>query len=281
MGNCTYCHKKAGLFKNEHVACAEAAKAARVKIRGVVMEAITSDKLPEDVMADVSIYQREGRLTDGEVKSLILDSADSAARKVALDSPVDNDRFERIGAFFLAADPEWLTGDVMKRVKCSGFLATSYSNTLYQVLHRQIPYSHLGGFDDFRFEVDEHPILRRYASLDEYRSVPTGSSFQSVGLPIGGGLYYRIGASQPRANVTGLVPVDDGLIVITTKAIIYSGQRQNFRLPYTSILRLESFVDGFGIHQNYGGGKVFLPSPLGSMDEGWYFSNLVSALMKW
>ena len=94
-------------------------------------------------------------------------------------------------------------------------------------------------------------------------------------------MYYRIGTSQPRTQQTGLVPVDQGLMVITTKAILYSGQQRNFRLPYSSILRLESFVDGFGIHENYGSGKVFIPGLIGTMDEGWYFYNLVSALMQW
>ena len=70
-------------------------------------------------------------------------------------------------------------------------------------------------------------------------------------------------------------------MAITTQAIYFTSHKTSFRLPYKSIIRIESFVDGFGIYESHGTGKVFIPGKLGTMEEGWYFYNLVSALMTW
>ncbi len=281
MANCTYCREKAGLFKSEHTACAAEAEAARRQIADAVKMAVATGKQPAKIAPVIARLQFEGRLLEEEVRKLMLRSSDAAILEAVLSKPISDDELERLGSYYSAADSKWSERDIKERANFPGFLSALHANTLYQVLHGQVPYAQPGGFDDFNFQHDEFPILRRYATLAEYRSIPTGRSFQSVGLPIGGGLYYRVGMSQPRTSQTGLVPIDDGLMVITTKSIIYSGQHRNFRLPYPSILRFESFVDGFGIHGNHGPGKVFIPSKLGMMDEGWYFYNLVSALSKW
>ena len=57
--------------------------------------------------------------------------------------------------------------------------------------------------------------------------------------------------------------VDQGHVLISTRAIYFGGQQTTFKIPYSSILRLESFVDGFGVYENHGRGKVFIPYTLG------------------
>ena len=219
-------------------------------------------------------------MTEQDARSVLLQSADGATLELAINTPVSNETADRIGDIFKSID-EKLFDDVTKLVNWHGYLSLLHSNTLYQVLHGEVPYSVPGGFTEFRFTKDEHPILKRNAVLAEYRSVSNGSNYQAVSIPIGGGMYYRIGASQPRTQQTSLVPIDEGLMAITTQAIYFTSHRMTFRLPYTSIILLESFVDGFGVYENHGSSKVFIPALLGTMDEGWYFYNLVSALMAW
>ena len=67
-------------------------------------------------------------------------------------------------------------------------------------------------------------------------------------------------------------------MLITAEAIYFGSSKQTFRLPYDSILRLESFADGIGVYPDYGAGKIFLPAILG-FDDGWFFYNLASAFI--
>lgn len=90
-------------------------------------------------------------------------------------------------------------------------------------------------------------------------------------------MYYRIGTSIPRTQQTGLVPIEDGQMLVTMQAIYFGGLQHNFRLPYSAILRLEPFADGVGVFPDHGSGKVFIPGSLG-FDDGWFFYNLISAL---
>jgi hypothetical protein len=212
----------------------------------------------------------------------MLEAADKAAFEIAVKEPISNAESERIWNIFIAIDPNWASTFTSQISKWPGYTRLDQSNVLYQVLHGEVPYYNPEGFADLRFRKDEHPVIRRNATLAEYRTVSSGGyGFQSVSLPIGAGMYYRIGSSQPHSQQSGLMPIDDGNLVITTKAILFTGERTNFRIDYGSILRIESFVDGFGIHENYGAGKVFIPALIGTADEGWYFYNLVSALSKW
>lgn len=280
MGECRYCHGKAGLFKDAHQTCAQEADQARESLRTFVSEIILSSTTPNNFKSQIDSLRNTGRLTQDDAKSVSVRAADQACLKLALNNPISNDNAERIGDLFTSLDEKWHE-EPAKLVNWPGYVSLMHSNTIFQVLHKEIPYQNAASFSDFRLESDEHPITRRNATLAEYRNISNGYNFQSVGIPIGGGMYYRIGTSHPRTQQTGLVPVDQGLMVITTKAIIFSGQQRNFRLPYSSILRLESFVDGFGIHENYGKGLVFIPAQIISADEGWYFYNLIAALLKW
>ncbi len=280
MGNCLYCHAKVGLFRDTHQTCVQDADQARDSLRKLMADTVLSGNTPNDLASQIAILKKTGRLTDSDARSVLVRAADKASLELALDSPVSNENAERISDLFTSLDENWHK-EPTKLVNWSGYVSLLHSNTIYQVLHKQIPYQNAAAFSDFRLQSDELPITRRNTTLAEYKTFSNGHSFQSVGIPIGAGMYYRIGASQPRTQQTELAPVDQGLMVITTKAIIFSGQQYNFRLPYSSILRLESFVDGFGVHENYGKGKVFIPALIGSMDEGWYFYNLVAAFLKW
>jgi hypothetical protein len=280
MGICVYCNTKAGMFKDAHEACTKDAEFARESLSKLISDSIYSEKTAASIAPEIEPLTKQGRLTGSDSQLVMLKAADKATLELALKNPIDNDQADRIGDLYSTIDPSWFS-DVKKIVNWPGYVALTYSNVLYQAMHGEVPHYDPNGFADFRFQKDEHPILRRNAVLAEYRTITNGRSYQSVGLPIGGGMYYRFGVSQPRTQQSGLMPVDEGLMVITTQGILFSGQTHNFRLPYSSILRIEPFVDGFGIHENHGSGKVFIPAPLGTEDEGWYFHNLVSALSKW
>jgi hypothetical protein len=280
LGNCRYCHEKAGFFKDAHDQCSQQAEQARTQIAELIASATESPKDVSQLTSDLQALREHGRFSLDEMRRISWGFADGSIREFVLRSPISDEEMERLGDIFQMVEPDCLK-DPIKFVEWPGFLSMTYSNVLFHVLHQQVPHYDAAGFSDFRFGQDEHPILRRYASFAEYRTVSSGRTYQSVGLPIGGGMYYRVGSSQPRTHQTGLVPVADGLLVVTTRALYFNSPEITFKMPYDSILRIESFLDGFGIYPNHGAGKVFTPSPIGTIDEGWYFHNLVSALMAW
>lgn len=277
MGNCRYCNTKAGIFKDSHGACSRDAAVASSDLNTLIVDAVKTPKDVEQLAAEIETVRIRGRLSLQDVQPALLHAADKAIQVIAMESPVSNDEHERLGSLFQSLDKELFTHPE-QLAQWSGFLSLVYSNTLFQVLNGQVPYQDPSLAKGFILQRNEQPVARRNVQIAEYKTIPAGRSYQSVSLPIGGGLYYRLGASQPMATRTGLVPVDQGLMLITTQSIIFCGQSLNFRLPFDSIIRIEPFTDGFEIHPNHGKGKVFIPATIGTIDEGWYFYNLVSAL---
>ena len=275
MGKCRYCNLKAGLFREAHDTCAQEAITAIEDLRLLVADAIRHSSDAHRLSQRMGELATAGRLRFEEVQNISVKAADDATFDIAMASPVSNEEHERIGSLFQSLDQD-LFSKPGRLAQLPGFLSLVHSNTLHQVMHGQVPHYNPEIGRDFVLRRGEEPISRRIAQLAEYRTVSTGHSYESVSLPIGNGVYYRLGASHPRATQTGLVPVDEGLMLIT---ILFSGQTNNFRLTFDSVLRVESFTDAFGIHPNHGRGKVFIPAKIGTIDEGWYFHNLVSALV--
>ncbi len=282
MGLCKYCHEKAGLFKDAHETCVVDAQAALTDINAIVVGAIKGS-LPCTtplLIEDISGLLRRGRLSAADACNTILKAADDATFEFAKATPMSNEEAERIGDIYKGIKPTWFD-DMSSITKWRGYMALVSSNTIHEVLHKRVPYYTEEMASGFRLGMDEHPIVRRKVMLAEYKSISAGRNYQSVSLPIGGGMHYRFGTSYANTQQTGLVPIEQGLILITTQAIYFGGNLHNFSIPFTSILRVESFIDGFGVYENYGAGKVFIPALIGTEDEGWFFCNLVSALLSW
>jgi hypothetical protein len=280
VGLCRYCFTKAGLFKDSHDKCVAEAEAALSLLRTAAADAVRSGHGGSQTTAGMQEIIQRGRLGTDEAKAAMLKAVDKATYEYAVGNAISTEEADRVGELFKSIEPTWFDKPE-SLIRWDGYMALIHSNTVHELLNARVPYYTPEMSSGFRLGHDEHPIVRRNATLAEYKSVSTGSTFQSISLPVGGGLYYKLGQSHPNTRQTGLVPVDGGLMLVTTHAIYFGGDLNTFRIPYHSILRIEPFVDGFGIFENYGAGKVFIPSPLGSADEGWFFYNVVSALLGW
>jgi hypothetical protein len=276
MGLCRYCGTEVGLFKGAHQECAQRANEARDFVTRQTLAAVAG----EISVTALTGYLRDAQshLADKDLTSQLLYKVDKQALQLALDSPVSTEDAERIYEVYKAIDPNWSGKDV---AKWDGWLALAHSNVLFDILHGRVPYYEPGSFRDFRLRSGEHPIVRRFAQLAEYRTVPSGSLYQSLSIPIGRGIYYRLGSSHPAIPRTGLAVVDEGITLISTEAFYFGGQQATLRIEHGSILRLEPFMNGFIIHENYGRPKAIVPATIGKLDEGWYFYNLMQALGSW
>jgi hypothetical protein len=84
--------------------------------------------------------------------------------------------------------------------------------------------------------------------LDErvYREYVSHSSGMS--MRIAKGVYYHVGSTHGRSIPhTQIVPVDSGVLSITSKRIAFIGANQNFSAPWSKILHVEPMGDGLAI----------------------------------
>lgn len=277
MGNCRYCGSKAGFLNDVHESCLTDAQAALIKLRDLMTRAVMEATPAAEVAVLISAIVADGRLSKQDAEKTLLSAANGAALEVARQRPLDEHACKGVYDLFCVAKPALVT-DQQQFLNNPGYASVALSHTVFQVLHGQVPYWDPAAQVSFQINRGETPIVQRNAILAQYRTISRGSGYQSVGFPIGGGIYYRIADSAPRTQQTGLVPLEEGKMMLTTKAIYFGGMQHNFRLPYESILRLEPFVDAVGVFPNHGSGKVFLPGSLG-FDDGWFFYNLISALV--
>jgi hypothetical protein len=240
-------------------------------------EAISQGGLASAVVPEFDALRQQGRLPKAIANAALLSAANEACFALVREQPASGELADRIFNLFTAIQPDLF--ETIEGIKNNpGYASISLSHTVYQVLHGEVPHWDPQTPVGFRMSRGESAIVKRNAMLAEYKTISRGGAYQSIGLPIGGGLYYRLGASTPHSQQTGLALIEAGQMLITTQAIYFGGLTHNFKIPHSSILRLEPFVDGIGVYPDYGSGKVFLPGSLGFAD-GWFFYNLVSALV--
>jgi hypothetical protein len=276
VGSCRYCGSKTSFFKTAHESCETGAKDALIKLRALMTDSVMRSTPASVVLPQFIALRSQGRLTKKDADDALLQSADSAAFKLARDRPASHEVADNVYGLFSAVNPNFRE-EGKGLLAFPGYISLSLSNTLFQVLHGQVPYWDTTTPISFRLSSGESPIVQRQAVLAEYRTVSGGKVYESVSLPVGGGIYYRLGTLVPQSQHTGLVPLEPGQMLVTTHAIYFGGLQHNFRLPYPAILRLEPLADGVSVFPNFGSGKVFLPASLG-FDDGWFFYNLISAL---
>ena len=278
MGRCRFCNEKAGLFQDSHDACMRGAETSRVALGLLVSDAVKSGKTFADISHEIDLLKQEGKLETSEVRLLLISAADRASQEYAVHAPVTQEDFERIFTIYKGIGYEIGSQEIKVR-SWYGFPSLALSRIMYRVLHgEEVEYDATGKMS-FHLSHSEQPIFSTgRAILATFRDVASRNYYQSVGMPIGGGLYYRIGAATTPTHQTSLVPSDEGEILLTTEALYFGGLKSTFKIPYGSILRLEPFTDGIGVFQSHGVGKVFVPDYSG-MEIGWFLYNVLTFLV--
>ncbi len=278
MGRCRYCQQSAGFFSSEHANCSKAAEAARSDLQSMQRELVRGEITIEQFAMTGERITANSRLPESDADKILCASLDGFVREFALYQPLSELTLDRILGLYEKFHPEWRTLGPEQKAQLPGYLTLLHSGTLYDVLHGTVPTKrHPSMASGFRLDADESPIVRRNTTLAQNRP-SNGSSFQSISVPVGLGLYYRFGISQSNVGQVRLTQVDQGLMLLTTKAIYFSGNSTTFRIDYASILRLALCENGFEVHGSFGDGKVFLPFRIGTIEENWYFYNIVAAL---
>lgn len=279
MGQCRYCGSKAGFFSTQHEACWKQAEAKRADMKSIIADALTNGSTYAVVQPILEQAMAESFLSPSEIRTELLSAANKTCKELATAAPLSYDEYGRIVDILngISSDRPMLE---IKERSWFGLISVDLSNIIYQVLEGNLSSYDCDGRMAFQLHRGEVPVFSSGDTiLATYQTLSQRKTYQSIGVPIGAGMYYRIGQSHGPAAQTGLVQSDEGEMLFTSQALYFGGRQSTFRVPYSSILRTEAFVDGFGVFENVGKGKVFIPQYSG-MEVGWFFYNLLVACMK-
>ena len=110
--------------------------------------------------------------------------------------------------------------------------------------------------DTLVLEADEICHVAIPATRHEPRATGDGTEVEGVGsVRIARGVYYRIGsASEERMNRTSLDRVDSGRFFITSKRVIYEGEKGSATLRLRDISSYQVFADGIVLERRAASG---------------------------
>lgn len=278
MGQCDLCGESAGMFKTRHAACDTKAEALKQQLRSLVLEGTLAGRGFGDLYTDAAMKIEAQRLPITYFVETMLTAANEAVTTLAMKAPISGDELTRLVDLLNGFGYPAGNRDEIIRHKYFGLVLAGMSHTLWGVQNDQVPYFEGDRHLRFNLQRGEQPIFSAgKVTYAEERTVNTGSrGYGGVSLPIGGGAYYHVGASQGR-KVSGLLPLDVGEMLVTSHSLYFGGQSHTLRISLANVLRYEPFIDGVGVCEASGPPKVFVPDYSG-IDTGWFFTALLSTL---
>jgi hypothetical protein len=272
---CDLCGEEAGWFKSRHSACVARADALRAILAKTVFDGIIAGK--HYMVLEAEVRQASGRIPLDYFREVLLQGANDAAFRIALQAPITHEECNRLASILQGFGINNYAAEFSQR-RWFGFPSLYLSCLLWEVLHDVAPVFE----DELQFNVrsGEIPIYQCHhngCQLAEERTITNHArTFGGLSIPIGSGIYYHFGGSQ-RQEQSGLLPVDVGVMLITSKTIYFGGQKTTLRIPLDQVIRYIPYADGVGVCESCGSPKVFTFG-FNGMDTGWFFYNLLTAL---
>jgi hypothetical protein len=277
MARCDVCGENAGLFQSRHPACSIRTEDAKNNLRTSILQGTVAGKTYEELRTEAEQIASANKIPFDRTRETVLQAANDATSQIALQAPITEAELDRLYKILQGFGfDEYVMESAQRRWFGLAFLGMSH--TLWQVLHDVTPFYDGAGRMQFNLQADEQPVFSiGKATFAEERTVSNGArTFGGLSVPIGGGVYYHVDASQGH-QVSGLLPLDMGEILITSHCLYFGGQRRTLSVPLQHVVRYQSYVDGVGVCESHGAPKVFVPDYNG-MDTGWFLFNLLSAL---
>lgn len=95
--------------------------------------------------------------------------------------------------------------------------------------------------------LEERVVSRRYEG-----------GYQGISIRIARGLSYRVGASRGNLiSETGVVPVSAGELIITSKRVVFRGDKKGFNSRLDKLVDIHLFVDGVRLTDGSGKPRTF------------------------
>ena len=273
MGDCVYCGKPAGLFRQKHKECEHKQQLGTQRILSLAQQAMrTGGDLPalEETVRRVA---SASLIKPDAVRGLLIQSWDAAVRAVLEDGILSADEE---AALVKAKDHFHWTQDDLDHT--GAYMTLAKGSALRDLLEGSIPRGFRAeGQIPFNLQRGEQLIWGfsnvKYYEVRASRSFVGG--YQGASVRVARGVYYRLGGFRG-APVIGseAVHADTGALGITEKHLYFAGPAKSFRVRYDKIVSFTPYSDGFGFQRDAASAK-----PQGFLTgDGWFSYNLVTNL---
>lgn len=280
MGDCKYCGKSAGWFKNEHKQCANTYQNAAQHISDLCVEAaLTGDGLHNLQNQVQEVITRTGfniNLNLKDSRALYISNWGHALDAALDDHMLSDDEIKGLNRYrrhFQINQHELDQEQHFTKFQQALILKTIREDNKLPGIDFTLEYGRL----PFRLMKSETLIwvfnnvqYLQEVTQREFRGSSLGASFR-----VAKGVYIRPSMFRGRPVETkSLQHLDTGLMGITTKHIYFTGSEKSFRIRLDRIVSVTPYSDGIGVMRDTARAK---PEAFVNQD-GWFTVNLLDAL---
>lgn len=187
MSLCQYCREKAGLFRNEHLACAEKARIGITALGQIAHDAVLNGEPASEVIPRMTALVDEARIPVSAAERAAISGLNSATSERARKATLSPPEFDNIYALYCHFNYDF-AGSSNVELKHYGFAYAGLSNILWHVQQgTPLPYDGAGR-TQFNLGHGEIPIYCFGATtLAEEKTVRSGG-YAGISVPIGDGI---------------------------------------------------------------------------------------------
>lgn len=219
----------------------KAVKSARERYEALLSELTASSVDPAHVQPQLPQLAESARLHGSEVKRLHLQAYRSCIEDALEDDYITVDEEKRINEIANVLDVgEGVLDGELSDLKVRIFVARANDGRLPTLESPHI-----------MLKKDEVAHLETEAALTkEVVDREMRGGYGGVSFRVAKGVRFHTGGVRGKSVVTGthLEVADTGILTVTSKRAVYTGQRQSIEMPYTKLLGLQVFNDGIQLH---------------------------------
>ncbi|MBI4608064.1 MAG: hypothetical protein HY726_03540 [Candidatus Rokubacteria bacterium] len=294
MGECIFCARNAGWFKDRHPECERRHSEAWPAMVQLAAEAAAGSSEVGSLTERLSDIARSSHRPHTDVQRALI-----AGWRRALDAALEDDLLteEEEAPLRTYADRFGFTWQGLRQLRenlqTSGTEATQsdvaseafhalqrfeLAMALRDVLEGRAP-RNVDLCDATAFNLKGGEQLVWSFDFTDYYELRTKreyiGGYQGVSVRVARGLYYRVGGFRGRPVETEQMEyMDSGSFGITTHHIYFVGSTKALRIPYAKVISLVPHEDGVGVHRETGRLQLFETGK----DTGWFVYNVISNL---
>lgn len=274
MGDCIYCRKPAGWFREKHKECDAKYRAGCERIMALARDTMRS---PTGNISAMETKARElasdSFVQDATIPGLLVKAWEDTVQSALEDNVLsleEEDALERVLKHF-----RWTQDDLDKN---GAYTALAKGGAIREVLEGKIPARmRVEGQLQFNFQKGEQLVWAfspvKYYEVRTRRSYVGG--YQGMSVRVARGVYYRVGGFRGNpVDTSEAVHADTGILGVTQKHLYFAGQAKSFRVRYDKVVSFTPYSDGIALQRDAATAKpqAFLTG------DGWFTYNLVANL---
>lgn len=276
MGKCKYCGKKAGLFHTKHEECEKKYKQGLLAI--------------SQIIKDCFIYHYDFQSKDNEIQQIINNSyIDKISVEKEYCSAFDNAIENYLNDGIINQDEETTIDDFIKYTGLSETILNTnkaldkifQSKILQNILEGNIPtnITPQSEYLPFILSKSEHFLwlfkditLYQQTTIKKYVGKSSG-----ISVRIMKGVYYKTSGFKGQPIETTIMKnLGNGDVCLTDKNIYFSSPEKSLKIPYSKIIKAESYSNGIEIQKD---GLTSKPIFIENIDS-WFVYNIIANLKR-